>query len=482
MSFQKILEKITEKYDPKHYPSSVKPVVVASGEPYDAGFQIGEQIKEDLASHAMHLASHILEVRKEDDVLADIEKYNEILKAQSPQLLEMWRGTADGSGLPFEAMHVINIPNLMTPPKHGCSTISTWGSATASGKLLCAVNADGGAFTPTSFSPTMALFLKSGKACLTNGGYASNMAMNISGMVTMASNGGWNGHPDDIGYGTPAVTSTALLSTLADNTEEALDIVKKMAPIGSAENLHISDINGNACIVEETNRKMVARRSGDHGEKDYILATNHFISEEFADSKPADLRRSMNSMSRYRSEEQLIKENHGKITLDILNSIISCRDYFDGEWHKDIWDEELATYTPEKRTFWNDTYMQCLVDPENRTAYFRQGQSCSTCSPIPGATGKFSKITLKNDPKATVFDTMISTKKMFFAFAQAVETGKNALDDLHRKNLEESKRLIWEGENYRALAAVSPADQNRTMYNLHKAISCFVKAQALLQF
>lgn len=473
---------VTKYVNPENIPSFVKPVCIVSGNYYDMGRQFGQQMKDNLYTSILHLSTRIITGRGDKNVMRDAYRYEEVLRNQSPEVVEMFQGTADAIGLPYEAILIYAIPNLLAPSPNACSTISAWGRATEKGALYCAANADGGAFTPTSYGPTMVLYPEQGNVCICNGGYNSNLALNSKGLVTMASNGGWNGKANDIGYGTSAVLSPMQISLKCNDAEEAIYTFTKVnAPIGAAENFHCVDIHGKGGIIEATFGHSHIRRSGEFGEVDYMLATNYFLSDEMQDSKPENDINNINSPYRYQTEEQLLKDNHGKIDLSILDDILSCRDYYDGSsWVKEVWDEEYSRWSPEKRSAKNSTYMQCFADPENLTVYFRQGERCITCSNIPGTTGGLSKFVLKNTPEAMVEEALIEAKRKLYTYSGKIELGmiERNCDVLNR--LDEAKKSIWIGDNYKAMGYSQVVDIDKKLFYISKAVTAFAKAQALL--
>lgn len=481
MTIEQIAALLAERVVPGEIPDMVKPVCIVTGDNYQMGFQYGQQLQKNICTRTLHLAARLILERPNVDIIADAYRYEEILRSQSPELIEMFKGTAEGADLPYEAILVYTILNLAQVSPNQCSTISAWGSSTLEGHLIAGCNADGAAFTHTSYEPTMVMYPKEGNVSVNNGGYNSNFAMNNKGLVNLASNGGWNGRRDDRGIGTPSVLPAMYLNWRCSTAKEAVErYTLHSAPISAAENMHCADISGETFLIEATHSHYYVRRPGEHGEKDYLLATNYFLSEEMQSSKPATNNSYINAQFRYRTEDKLLKENHGKITLETIDGILSCRDYYDGEkWVKDVWDEEYSKWTPEKRSHRNATYMQCLADPERRTAYIRQGQSCVTSSCMPGSTGKFSRLILKDTPLAMVMDAEEEAKRQVFSLSERLETGRQTLDWAVERRMNEAKRCVWEGSTHMSRALAFGNDINRYMLNLGKAATSFSKAQVL---
>lgn len=139
------------------------------------------------------------------------------------------------------------------------------------------------------------------------------------------------------------------LSLHCDSVASALHRALEInSAVGSPENMHFADVGGNACVVEATNSHFALRRSGENGESDYLHATNYFVSPDMQDSKPSDLRRTKNAVSRFITENRLLQDTLGHITLDTLERIITCREYFDGQqWVRNVWDRNTAPGRPK---------------------------------------------------------------------------------------------------------------------------------------
>lgn len=476
--FEEAAAALMKEADPKLVPDFVKPVCILSGTPYECGYQFGKAAGKTLVNHTLLIASKL---PNKEAAMAAAEKFDEVVKSQTPDIAEMWQGTADALGIPYEAMLILNVPNLIDARPCECSTISVWGKATKDGRLYNAANADSTPFTQTSYGATMVIYPENGYATMNNGGYSSNFTLNEKGLVCMASHGVWAGLDGDNGLGTPSILSAMELNLHCDSAKNALDtMLNERKQQAGPENLHVSDVSGNAWVLETTNRHRSLRRSGENGEVDFLHATNFFLTEEMQSSKPAHFPAVDNAVSRYITEKQLLLDNLGQVDLDVLNAVITCHDYYDGKtWHKDEWDEEYGSWSPEKHAMSGDTYMQCLGDPSNLTGYFRQGKSCTAANGIPYTTGNFSRLMLKGSPEETVMAAAADAKKYIYAAAAKITAGIAAAEAVSGR-LNMAKTCIWQGENYRAGAALT-ADKNERQVLLSRAATLFAKAQVLAQ-
>ena len=158
-TFEEIVDALKSQANPELIPDMIKPVCIVSGKPYDMGYQLGLELGQLSVNQTLILAARIRAMRPDTAaVMRDAAAFGRIVAEQSPEIDEMWHGTADALRVPYETMLLQNVPNLLRPAVNHCSSLSAWGRATEDGRLLNAVNADGGSFTPTSYGPTMVLY------------------------------------------------------------------------------------------------------------------------------------------------------------------------------------------------------------------------------------------------------------------------------------------------------------------------------------
>ena len=474
--FDQVVEAVSEKVPLETTPDFVRPVCIVSGDFYEMGVQYGQQQYNELRSILLWGASSIKNVWKDHRQLtAAVEGLENAVAQISPESIELYNGISEGADLPYSAvLTAFFAPTLSGLARNNhCSTISAWGNASG-GKLIAGTNADGPAFTVTNYSPVLLMFPEKGNSIIANGGVCSNLVMNNKGMVGMASAGGWNGRPEDVGIGLPGVLPTSLLSWKYDTASDAISAVSKIS-CSMAENLHFVDKNTGAFVLEHTYGHQAVRKSGEYGEQDFMVTTNHFVSEEMQASRPEDDRANHNSYSRYKTEIQALTEQHGNLTLEKLGEILSLQDRYDDlGWHREEWDEIYSLWTPEKHGPFNKTYMQTLAMPEETLFYIRQGQSNWRTSVIPGITGNFVQFFLKNTPEESVAKVETETVLQLWKYAKAARFGESNSDLLDR-----ARTYIWYGKNHRAQSVLSN-NKHTKMYHLSKALHQFSRAQSLL--
>lgn len=98
---------------------------------------------------------------------------------------------------------------------------------------------------------------------------------------------------------------------------------------------------------------------------------------------------------RYDTYKKLFDSHKGGINKEIIESFITCHDYWDGEkWHEDVYSMEPeidpeSSWTPEMRCQEWRALMQAIAVPADRAVYLRQGESDRRFSIVPRATGEF---------------------------------------------------------------------------------------------
>lgn len=483
ITLERIANLVAEKVNPLYCPEFVKPVCIVQGDRYEMGRQYGRQLEQPLLTEILYAVSRLLKSRKDGHVMEDAYAFERVLAKKSPGIIEMMHGTADSLELPYEAvlLHMLEAdlggPPLPEGQGGACSTLSAWGEATADGRLLVAVNSDGPFFSTNSFKPVMLLFDPEGRSLFANGGYLSNFVLNDRGLAVMASFGGGLCGKGDRGLGVPAVVSTFLAGLNASTAAEAAAYYLADGRSNS-ENLHIADGTGDGCIIESTAAHHAVRRPGDFGERDYLIATNFFLSEEMQSSMGEDTPAILNAKSRYRTEDRMIRDRHGSLSLQDLDDIISCDAYFDGEeWHRDVWDEDRSNWTPQKRSPHGNTYLQCLGDPRERSVYIRQGQRCRTVSPIPDAAGEYCRLVLAATPLESVTKAEREAKDQLWRLARTMELQHAASGSLEDA-LTRIKTWIWEGSGLVQFGNLQ-SDHGARLANYARAMVRYCKAQVL---
>ena len=125
------------------------PVVYTGGSHYEMGHQIGEEQRDKvvkmLASYRQMLASAEEELGLDwDRAILHSRKYQPFIEEFLPQYLDEVRGIADGAGVDFDDLLVLNsIEALTSDALHlKCTSIAAAGEVTADGTVLVGHNED----------------------------------------------------------------------------------------------------------------------------------------------------------------------------------------------------------------------------------------------------------------------------------------------------------------------------------------------------
>jgi len=148
----------------------------------------------------------------------------------------------------------------------------------------------------------------------------------------------------------------------------------------------------------------VVRKVGDFGEQDFMVATNHFLTEGMQGANKKGVRGgpSPDSFYRYDSVFRLVSENHSKLTPQLAMQIMGKHAYWDGQ----KWVEDASTgrtpckHSASSRT--NCTLTANVVLPTDKTVYVCTGNPCGhwAWDGVMGYDG-YVEIQLKGSPRET---------------------------------------------------------------------------------
>ena len=187
------------------------------------------------------------------------------------------------------------------------------------------------------------------------------------------------------------------------------------------------------------------------------------------------------SVPRYNTYEKLIKDHYGSITVTDVMAMLGCQDYWDGkEWHKNVLTLEPALdceslWTPEARDADWKTLMRGVAVPSESTVYLMQGQSDTRMSTVPGATGKYCKLVLGDNPSAIIENAQTEAKLQMWYAARDLNLSANPSPGKDQK-LNDAKLQMWQGYNLTAKGDLSEKSSDKqSLYG--EALTCFCKAQ-----
>lgn len=115
------------------------PMVIVKGTPYQMGYHLGRQIKDEMQAF---VPPALAGIQKELGV--DQEQLREVWSRMSafadPRVCQELIGLADGSGLPLAQLQALHAVAILMP--YSCSSIAVWGKATVDGHLYQSRNLD----------------------------------------------------------------------------------------------------------------------------------------------------------------------------------------------------------------------------------------------------------------------------------------------------------------------------------------------------
>lgn len=465
-------------------PPAMREIIFLKGTPYEMGRQYGSQAKNMIKRNFCIVASDALKNYSKEEIVQRVKALTADLPVRTPEIHQFYKGIADGAGMSQGDIALINVQLWMSIPYLMCSTIGAKGNATADGKLIAGVNGDV-TYNMSGYGVTLVAFPDEGNAFVTlpqlAGQMGSNFAMNEKGLI-ITFDGGESECEGDKTFGyADFISAMVYVAWKSDAAQEAADRLRALKVAGGWIYL-LGDSSGTLMVNEHTYRMDAFRYPGDHGEKDFINAANHFVDEKMRISS-IPFEGNKDSYYRYDTERKLLEDGLGSLTLEKMMEILACRDAFiDGKWREAMWGVESSNYSPEMSSPDFRTGTRCFGIAEDKTAYILHGTSDRFNSYIPGSTGKFCKIPLAADMNSVVFamedDAVVevwkAAKRLHEADSVAVQ---------QEEKMDKSREYIWAGKNHGAKAAILEACGRNEEARIEKgcAASCFSYAYITAQ-
>jgi hypothetical protein len=477
-------------------PPDVRPVVVVSGTPYEMGYQYGQQARDLIARNAVKIKADTLPIWGTwDAMVSRMDQYEAAIAAKAPEVPQIWHGIADGAGVSYDDVRLINLSLelVIMPPSQAassqCSHISAWGAATRNHEVIAGQNTDQ-TYNAGNYTVVLVAFPASGNAFITTPPHAGELAggfgMNSKGLVSLGS-GGQGARPEDTAIGCNNMCTRMHILLTCDNATQAKDMYVDMNP-DSAENAQFVDASGTANVVEHTPAVQVVRKAGDYGENDFLVATNGFLAKEM---QPAMYPGKWNGgwydwLPRQVTYTKLIRDNFGAITVSKVMAFMASHDYWDGKaWHRNVWSlwpaiDDENCWTPEMHDSAYKTLMRSVAVPKDLTTYLMQGETDVRSSVIPNATGTFCKLVLGQDPATMAATAEADCEMQLYYAARNLDLAANPSPARDAK-LTKAKLAMWQGINLQAEAGATTDDANLAALLYGQALTCFCKAQCYAQ-
>ncbi len=339
---------------------NVAVVLVLHGSDYDMGYQYVQQINQIFGPWVLKNVQCKL-TRAETSAL---KAYQWHLKKHTPEFIDMFRGMAAGATdagvkLSYEEVladfcteefekSLLTLPGSEPSesqkselPLNECSGFAAWGSCTKDGRLIGVGISD----TMTSFQSVIICLPETGnnyiigmnvpriiKFGLCPGG-SSHPAMNSKGLVYVHHGGCATLGNEKRDYSVPLSLQIQHTLRFASNATDALTM-ELVYPRGTRAVGLWADISGDAFVLECRDPKVV-RRAGDHGEQDFLYATNNCLDESLKPFlknmigwpldyyphggwNPSD----MNSVGRCLYMWNALHNYHGKVDMDFVKMML----------------------------------------------------------------------------------------------------------------------------------------------------------------
>jgi len=452
-------------------PSQIRDIVILKGTWFDMGYQFGLTQKEAIELNILQAGAITARFRGNVESFYGKEcgLYLEKINTQFPQLIDYWKGIAESTKLRFENIVMADVAVLPWAPE--CSTVSCWGEATKEGNLITGANADG-LYKTNQYYPTIIAYPEDGNRFIAPLGLLTNTYFNEKGLVCMASAGQTENDPMEIS--SPIFSANLFAAAYCSTAKEALDFFLNKFTVFAGDNSHFVDITGDAYIVERTTKKYEVRRSGDFGEKNYLIATNDFITEKMK-CESMDIVENNSSKYRRDSEAQFILDNYGQNDINTIRKALANTKYYkDNQWIDD-WEIETSDWMPDYKGFDYKTYSRNIIDVKNQNIYIMDGSSNVIISNIPNALGTSFKINLAESPIGIANQAMEDLKIELWDAEKELSLSDNKSENA-MQYLNKAKACIYSGKNYLNYA-MSSNDNNERMIYLSKAVTRYCHGQ-----
>lgn len=482
---------VAELFDASITPQDTAQVMYLTGSWHDMGVQYGQQAEYALLRQYVQSASEMIANcgGDIDEVYGAINTYMEQVRSECPDLYDFVVGVDEAlDSLDFVQSAIASVCSLAyvngaASSELNCMNATAWGSATESGHLLAATNGDTGLGDSFQFAGTMILMPEDGYVTLCSSGAGSNAYMNDQGVITLGSGG--QGALDTDGFTTLiSCWAQVYITTKSATADEVLEWDQRSDMFHAwLGNTHIADTSGKAYVFENTAGHSAVRASGDFGETDYLIANNHFLTDEMQSSLLNDGSYD-DCPVRYATVEQVFKENFGKLDIGLMHEAIASRRYYlDGQWSGENWSQDLDTfYSSDSSNTHYKTTIRTLIDADELTFYRQLGSSDYFNNHNPDATTRFFKLILAPSVFEMNMNADMDASWLIYLAGQELD-GAAAPDSAMVDNLNSAKQYYNEGLSYTNQAGYYEAlgDTASANYMYGRATDAFCRAQQYAQ-
>jgi len=291
------------------------PIIHVKGTHYQVGYQIGTHMKSQLRELIQQSKEYVEKETDLDwnDIRAPSQIFLEFSRKHMPEYVEEMQGAADATGIDLvdlfsEMCEEIFSKNYLK----GCSDLIASGDVTADGSVLVAHNND---TSPNLEKYAVVVHYQvDGEPeilAVGYGGLGISVGYNSAGISLTGNELSMN----DMKMGVPRMLLVRKILS-ARTIGEAIDAAI-FQPRASNYNQVITDENGEIYSIEGSGTDYEAIYATDG----YLVHTNHYVSPRMRkyELDPRDI---TTSMVRYNRATRLMKNNKGKISLDMLKGFL----------------------------------------------------------------------------------------------------------------------------------------------------------------
>jgi len=467
------------------------------------GRQYIQQCREGFLARSADLLGAFIDFLGSAEAAYDMaRKYTRATKKEFPGLVELLEGMADEANLDYEEAVIVLYGKSILRTAQECSHVAAWGDATLDGHLITACNIDF-AYDAREYLPAVLAFPKDGNAFICSDLFHRD-SMNEKGLIVQGS-GGQNAGEGDMQLADDRHMWNDVniyVNAYCNTAKEAVQAYENWKYIVGC-NQFFGDPGHDTYIMEFTAVKCAIRRAGDHGEQDYLIENNGYVSDEMQASLMTHERYWTDCLPRYWTVEKILKDNLGSITKDILREAEGCRKFFipegwsfdfrddwgvnywydddrnpfDSGWHED-WSLEHAAWPPECKEPAFKATMRHVMDANTLSYYLMKGEGIKYFSCNPGATGTFWKVQLGGGISEITNKARCELEMQLWCAVRDIEMSRS--EDAERINrLDKGKVKMYEGINYQSLAicAGEYTNKDEQMRLFGKALSAFCAGQ-----
>jgi len=339
------------------------PIIEVKGSARERGRQQGEGARQqilDAIAHYREILPPVIEVTWEEG-LREARKFLPYAEEAFPQFVEELRGIAEGSGILFEEVWILNCYEGLTESRRqlwGCTSIAVRDDQTADGHVLLAHNEDwhsvdrGNVYLVHAEPDDGLPFLG-----ITYGPLLANVGLNGAG-IGVAIN---SVYPTDGGVGVPRILYSRAVLNVRTIGEAIRACVPKLRAGGYSYVL--ADPNGELYSVETSATTHTIR----YGEDGWLVHTNHYLSPKMQDLEAPGVY--SGSHVRLNRAQRLLRSQLGNVTVASLQSLL--RDHVN-QPESICMHEDLEDPLHERE----QTLISLVMDLTERTVWAAPGPPC----------------------------------------------------------------------------------------------------------